>query len=460
MKVSVLYVFVFSLFQFGIGQELAVSVYDSETKMPLQHVVISASDSKIIGQTNKRGVAILARSMVTDTVAIRFTHSEYNMGVLSYEHLVAHQEIYMVKKPEELDKVVLYDKKKRHSRIKFEKLKPLKSGVYGFGAVLVGDKIYIEGGDLSVYNEDIPIDQYVDLTSLDISDGGASYNTVAGMISDRLKDEINYKGYNSKMYVYDIYLNTWQTIDLDFRERAYHEMVNYKDNIYILGGKSLSYNGKKEYLDNVIEVYNRKKDTVYLDYTNPHQAVNFIVVPYKETFVCMGGEVKKDKLGIHYTNAVHLFDLINGYWYESEDMPEAENIRGVLIDGKVYTISKIKDRQRSEIRSFDLATKEWKKEGEFLDFLELPAIAVNEDIIYFFENGLMYSFDVHVKELKKYRINLELYGSRMFCYKDRLYIIGGRYTSKGAQKVSNDLYSISLNEFANTVVINTVIFFY
>ena len=72
--------------------------------------------------------------------------------------------------------------------------------------------------------------------------------------------------------VYDIKTNLWKTSKIKFRKRAYHNLNIYNNTIYVLGGKRVSVNGKFEYLDDKIEVFDTKKATVTIDNTNPHQA--------------------------------------------------------------------------------------------------------------------------------------------------------------------------------------------
>ena len=61
---------------------------------------------------------------------------------------------------------------------------------------------------------------------------------------------------------------------------------------FYLGGKRLSETRIVDYLDNAIEIYDIKRDTVWTDYTNPHQATLLGSVVYKDNMIVLGG-VKK-----------------------------------------------------------------------------------------------------------------------------------------------------------------------
>ena len=77
----------------------------------------------------------------------------------------------------------------------------------------------------------------------------------------------------------------WETIRHKFRERAYHTAGYYDGKIFILGGKRLSETRIVDYLDNAIEIYDIKRDTVWTDYTNPHQATLLGSVVYKDNMI-------------------------------------------------------------------------------------------------------------------------------------------------------------------------------
>ena len=58
--------------------------------------------------------------------------------------------------------------------------------------------------------------------------------------------------------------NSWKRKELKFKKRAYHNINYFNNKIYVLGGKGLSANKKKEYLNNTIEIYDIKNDSKLL----------------------------------------------------------------------------------------------------------------------------------------------------------------------------------------------------
>lgn len=83
--------------------------------------------------------------------------------------------------------------------------------------------------------------------------------------------------------------------------------------------------------------------------------------------------------------------------------------------------------------------------------MERPAITYHDNIICFFEDQKMYAYDIKLKILKEYLVDLPLKFGAMHFYNNKLYIIGG-YTYNDYSKMPSDkTYSISIEEFENTI---------
>ena len=230
-----------------------------------------------------------------------------------------------------------------------------------------------------------------------------------------IRSEFSYKDFSGSLYIYDIKTDNWKTSDLKFRERAYHNIYNYKDRIYVLGGKRLSPVSRFEFLDEKIEVYDIKRDTILLDNVNPHQAVNFASFLYKNVLIVIGGSVKlnidEEKI---FTGKAHSFYHETGYWYELNDMPDPKETKGVLIDSTLYLIGGFNRDPLNEIESYNLVSAEWKIEGQLFYKVERPAVTYNEDIIYIFDDGKIQTYNIKTKELNMYLIDLPLRSGEMF----------------------------------------------
>lgn len=97
----------------------------------------------------------------------------------------------------------------------------------------------------------------------------------------------------------------WETYNLKFRKREKKR--------YILGGKIYSKNHKLEYLDNTIEIYDIKKDTLIVDNSNPHQAVNAASFIFEDNIILIRGSIKTYlDGGTIFTHKVHILDLNTG----------------------------------------------------------------------------------------------------------------------------------------------------
>ncbi|WP_418603694.1 carboxypeptidase-like regulatory domain-containing protein [Hwangdonia sp.] len=430
-----------------IGQNVKGVVLDEQTKHPLEHVHVFINHSKTGAVSNKNGEFIL-KIEVNRNDTISFSAIGYASKKILFSELKNSDNIvYLQKKIENLKEVIVASNKELNSKIRFKKLSSLKLGIHSFASVLIGSKIYVIGGDASNI-VDAPRKVLNDLrhkTDASIND------IVNGLIENPSLD--NYKG---DLKVYDVAQDTWLKSDLKFRKRAYNALNYYNNTIYVLGGKRLSRSRKYEYLDDKIEVFDLKNNTITIDDTNPHQAANFGSFTYNNNIIVMGGSIKLNKDGSKvYTNKSHIYNLETGYWYELKDMLKAKETKGVLVENKIYLIGGFNDKPLSEIESYNITSGEWKKEGELFYGMEKPALAYNDRIIYIFEDGKMLTYNIDTKVLNEYDINLNLKASEFYYYNKKIYLLGGYFEDEFSKSPTSRLYSIDLNEFAKTKVKNT-----
>ncbi|AMC11269.1 hypothetical protein Lupro_08380 [Lutibacter profundi] len=223
--------------------------------------------------------------------------------------------------------------------------------------------------------------------------------------------------YNNDLQLYDIKNDSWIKLKSKFKKRAYHNLNFYNHKIYVVGGKNISANGKFEYLDDKIEVFDVDKDIVIIDNTNPHQAVNFASFTYKGNIIVMGGSIKKKNNGFkEYSNKVDLYDIKTGNWYQLGNMPIAKEVKGVLIEDKIYLVGSFNKKPLASIESFDLTTQKWKKEGNLFYGIGKPAITHKENLIYLFNDGKISTYNVLTKELNAYLIDLFMEAPELYYY--------------------------------------------
>lgn len=443
MKRTILSLLFLFIIQFSFAQNIKGIVLDADTKKPLKDVHVYAKNKEQVTLTNEIGkFRLKLSSQIYTNDTIYFSYIGYKTKKVLYSKKKKNYSVHLINDELKLDDVELVWKKKLNLRVHFNKLKSMKRGLHSFGSLLKDNKIYVIGGDASV-----EINEMKKLMEYDPE------NVEAMVLTGRVKPNNSRQFYRGDLYIYDIKLDKWEVTDKMFRKRAYHNLNNYGNKIYVLGGKRLSMGRKYEYLENKIEVFDEENNSIIIDDTNPHQAVDFVSFNYDDKIIVMGGSTKKKKNGIkEYSNKVHLYDLKSGLWYELTTMPSAKEVNGVLIDNKIYLLGGFNRNPLTEIETFDLISGEWKKEGDLFQGLTNPAITHKNDDIYLFEDGKIVRYNIKTKELQQYLIDLNLKSSKLYYANNKLYILGGFRENNYSVTPSRELYSIDLNEFEKTKI--------
>lgn len=428
---------------FSIAQSVIGSVIGKKSNLPIADVNITLKqfdESYITDEKGKFKLKKISKFQENDT--LYFSHIGYVSRKIIYKELEDKDfKVFLDEKIEGLDSVTLTfsSSKQLKLKISYSKLAPQKYPLSNFGAVLKDKKIYVIGGDASFTTDAWKKVQYEKVDP-----------TMEEYIRE-LKFQFSGQMYNGNLMIYDIDTNEWETSLLKFRKRAFHNLNEHNDKIFVFGGKRVSVNGVFEYLDDKMEVLDINKQTITVDNTNPHQAATFASFTYNNSLIVMGGSVKMSDNGIKkYSDKVHLYNLSSGYWYELAAMPIAKETSGVLIKNKIYLFGGFNGKPLSAIESFDLVTEKWKTEGNLFCTLNNPAIASNDDLVYLFENGKIYTYSTNTKELKEYLIDLPMKASKLFFYNDKLYLLGGYIENYYSKFPSPNFFSIDSNEFKNT----------
>lgn len=439
MKKILLILLLCSLFSFA--QNIKGVIMNPKNNLPIEDVNITMNRLNKSTLTDGKGRFTLnISSKLQETDSIYFSHIGYATKTITFSELQKNKFIiYLDERIESLGSITISEKKPLKSKITFTKLAPLQYALSSFGSILKNNKIYVIGGDASFSTD---------------AWKKVQYEKVDPTMEDYLKElSFQFSGqfYKGNLLVYNIKTDSWETSKLKFRKRAYHNLNEYNDKIYVLGGKRVSVNGVFEYLDDKIEVFDINKQTIEIDNTNPHQAAGFASFTYEDNLIIMGGSVKmKDNGSKEYTNKVHSYDINSGYWYELENMPIAKETNGILIKNKIYLIGGFNSKPLTTIESYDLDTGKWETEGELFSGLSNPAIAQNDGIIYFFENEKIFIYNTNTKQLKEYLINLPMKGSKLYFSDNKLYLFGGYIENYYSKYPSPNLFSIDINEFENT----------
>jgi len=438
---------IFSLSTFlSFSQYIEGKVLDANTNKPIEGVHVFMKGINRGTLTNEKGNYYLKFPYkIVKKDIIRFSHITYGELEVPYIQKKKNYSVHLIIDLNKLEEVKISNRRNLKSSISYKKRSSMKSGTHSFGSLLVNNKIYVIGGDASY-----ELNNLKKILDYDTQDPDRAF-------AEFLRKGRNYSKqiYKGDLQVYDLELDIWIIKKLKFRKRAYHSINFYNNNLFIFGGKNISTNGKFEYLDDKIEVFNIESGSTKIDNTNPHQTVNLTSFIYEDNIIVMGGSIKRNNIGVkQYSNKVHLYDLKSGKWFQLGNMPIAKETRGVLIEDKIYLLGGFNDKPLFGLESFDLKTQRWKKEGELFYGVSKPAITHKDNIIYFFNDGKINTYNVLTKELKEYLIDLSLEDSEMYYADNKLYILGGRRTNNFSQFPSKGLFSIDINEFDNTKIQN------
>ncbi|OMQ09426.1 kelch repeat-containing protein [[Flexibacter] sp. ATCC 35103] len=427
----------------SIAQNISGTIVSQNTNLPVENTNVLALSSNIGTITNDSGkFSLQLLPKYNNDEILEFSHIGYLTIKISLADLKKLD--YKVLLQEDIQNlsgltISANQKLKLKSKLAFNKLTSLKNPIFAFSSFLNDDKIYVIGGNATFEADAWEKIRYEkpDFTMKEYL--------------DEVRHNATFEYYKGDFSIYDIKTNTWKNLDLKLKKRAYHNIHYYNNSIYIIGGKRISVNGKFEYLQDQIEVLDPDKQIIKTDNTNPHQAANFASFTYKDNIIAIGGSVKMNESGKKdFTNKVHLYNITSGYWYELANMPTAKETTGILIEDKIYLIGGYNRKPVSEIESFNLTTEKWQIEGELFSGLERPAITYHNEIIYFFEDRKMYVYDLKLKQLKEYEIELGLKYSAMYFNNNKLYILGGRTENYYSKTPSSNVFSIDIEEFQTT----------
>lgn len=279
--------------------------------------------------------------------------------------------------------------------IQYKELKNMpRTGLYSFGYTIVDDILYIMSGDIS---------------------------------------DTNIKAFSNEIYSYDFLKNEWSTKKTKASAVSGNYVFNYNNYLYSFGGRKKGKSLDREYLNNQIDIYDIKNDTIYSSISMPHQAVNFAAIKANDNIILFGGSTNISETGKKtYTDKVHFFNLKTGLWYDIAPMPTAKETTGILVDNKVYLVGGYKNTPLKTIETYNLTTGAWENNFQLPYGLEKPALATKNGIIYIYEAGIFYTYDTVNKIFKEFKIqNIEVDNSQIVIYKNDLYLLGGHKTSIG-----------------------------
>ena len=429
-------------------------VLSLETKAPISGVNIVVVGTDRGTSTDHQGIFLLSEiSDLKSTDTLRFSHVGHETKrVLAKYILNLISPVFLRESPEILDEIVLNGEKGRqYKKIPFDEMSPLSSALCCFGAMVTeyGKKIVLIGGDES-YEED--------LIKKRLSEDPSLSNPVGSLldIASRPTANLEWQHFSGDIYEYNLSSDAWVEIESGIGKRAYHNVLLYKDHIFVIGGKRLAKNQRSEFLANDIEILNLETDRVVVDYTNPHQAVNFGSVIYSNNAIIFGGSIKMMTNGKKkYSDKVHLYSFDSGLWYELNGLSKAKETNGTLIGNKFYTVGGFNGMPLKEIEAYDLNTEVSIKEAELFEGMERPGITSYNGIIYIMESGKLLTYNTELSILKEYTISSMVSSPFLLINKGFLFAIGGSKVTRYSRRPSNKMIRINLKDIENTSVIQS-----
>ncbi|MDO6490094.1 MULTISPECIES: Kelch repeat-containing protein [unclassified Cellulophaga] len=432
----------FFLFTIAVNaQNIKGTVLNKETNKPIENVSITIKGESTGTYTNSKGqFALHYSSKIKSTTKLIFSSIGYNKKEVFAEVLKQNNYVvFLLPKVENLKEIIVSSNKKLKRNIGYKKLAEMPFGVSNFGSTIINDKLYVTAGDLSFIEEN-------EKRAIDNSE------TMSKLVSN-LKLNGSWEGYSNKIQIYDFKNNSWEVTKEKLDKKAFHKTVAVNNKLYIFGGKTISPNKKREYLNNKIEILNTTTNEIVIDDAYPHQAINFTAVTYQENIIIMGGSTKLLDNGKKlYRNNSYIFNTTTGYWHQLTNMLKDKEANGIAANNKVFLIGGFRNGPLKNIESYDLETAKWELEGTLFNGIEKPALAYNNNIIYIFNSKKILTYNTKTNLLKEYKIDIPLKYANMHYLNGKLYILGGSNSFNYKIKTSKEVYSIDLQEFKTTKV--------
>ena len=364
-------------------------VIDGKDNSPLSGVnIYLQKDSVGIGVTDENGhfnIADIENIAGNDTII--FSYVGYLSLKLTLKDLrYSSYRVIMFTYSQQLPEVSVKGERGRIF-LSYEPLKDLPVAVVSSGSFFQNGKIYIISGDEKT-----------------LATGGT---------------------FSDKMYVYDIATDIWTESLQKFARRNGHRAHYYKGRVFIVGGKYLSTNRRLEYTAPQIEIYDLDRDTLYVDWTNPHQTVDPATFIYNNCLYMMGGTIKKNV----YSDKVHMLDLQTGVWYDAGIAIPKERrdfMKCVLVGHVAYFFGGQYTASMWKVRSYDLETGGWNDLCNLKEGVCCPGIASNGNLIYIYESTTLQIYNIRMNTVSAYYFTDGLESSGLFYVDGKLYVVGGR----------------------------------
>ena len=424
------------------SQVLEGVVKDAETNKTLEAVHILSSGIKentISDRSGKFSLELKEETSLGDT--IKFSSVGYRIASFTlYDLKQRNGKVLLWPVVDQLQEVNLNPEIVLNKKLRFTKISSLAKGAYSFGSSLVGNKIYVIAGDASFLEDPIKKEMALSLGETSLSKIMSAANRNFSM--PKFLEEIQ---------VYDLEKDEWEVLPVTVDQGAGHNVVHHEGRLYIFGGKKLRPSGQKVMLNATVEIFDLERDTVIVDPVYPHQAVHAAAVGYNGDLLVMGGSVRINRRRKkEFTENIHLFNFETGLWFDAGKMTSGKESSAALVGNKIYVIGGNDGNWLNTIESLNLLTGKWKTEARLSHTWKEPSIVSYGKVIYIYEKGKLFTFDVEKKEVTSYLVDLDLIGPVLHVWKEQLFILGGYDEYLYRKKPLDGCYKIDLVEFNKT----------
>lgn len=158
---------------------------------------------------------------------------------------------------------------------------------------------------------------------------------------------------------YDITGNSWTTLTSDLIPKQFASSAIINDELYVFNGdlENKKFNNKTEIVD-------LKTGHVTLSEKNPQPAHAAGVVTWGGKIYSFGGKISQD--GPDYSDKLFEFDPAKKKWKELASMPEKKETKGVVVNGRIYTIGGYNGKVSDKVLMYDISENKW------VEMLTLP----------------------------------------------------------------------------------------
>ncbi len=235
---------------------------------------------------------------------------------------------------------------------------------------------------------------------------------------------------------YDIAFNTWSEIVNDLIPRRYcsAEYIESQSKIYVFNGDTYSNNTYTDTIE-IIDV-----DTGNLSYsiTNPYPVEYGGSAVWNNKIYSFGGSNASG-----FSNRLYEFDPLSNNWTRLDDMPEAKQTNGEIIDGVLYVFGGYNGSTSKRIDAYNIQNETWTHLGDMPFGISTHATAKTDNEVW-----IVGSYD-NIKFLAVYDTEINNFTQLTSN------MIGRRHA--GAQVIGDNLYVFGGNQgFSNGDVLSSM----